>query len=132
MPMPTRRFFAASVLGAVVAMPVLAHAATAQDFDAKAFAEAQQTGRPILVAIHAWWCPVCLVQKVIVNTLITARRYDDLAYFVVDYDRGKDQVRRFGAQRQSTLIVYRGRNEMGRSVGETNDGSIAELVAKVL
>ena len=130
--MLTRRLFTASVIGVVVANAAPAHAATAQDFDAKAFAEAQQAGRPILVAIHAWWCPVCLVQKVIVNTLITARRYDDLVYFVVDYDRQKNQVRQFGAQRQSTLIVYRGRSEMGRSVGETNDGSITELVAKIL
>ncbi len=130
--MLTRRLFTASALGAVIVMPAPAHAATAQDFDARIFAEAQQAGRPILVAIHAWWCPVCLVQKVIVNTLIAAPRYDGLVYFVVDYDRQKDQVRRFGAQRQSTLIVFRGRNELGRSVGETNDGSIAELVTKIL
>jgi len=132
MRMPTRRLLLAGIIGAVAANIAPAHAANAQEFDATAFADAQQSGRPILVAIHAWWCPVCLVQKVIINTVIGARRYDDLAYFVVDYDRQKDLVRRFGAQRQSTLIVFRGRMEMGRSVGETNDGSIVELVAKAL
>jgi hypothetical protein len=33
-------------------------------------------------------------------------------------------------QKQSTLIVFKGKQEAGRSTGDTNAGSIAALVGK--
>jgi len=41
-------------------------------------------------------------------------------------------VKQFKAQVQSTLIVYRGRNEVARSVGETDEGRIRALLDKAL
>ena len=50
----------------------------------------------------------------------------------VDFDSQKDVLRRFGVQRQSTLIVFKGATEMGRSVGDTGKTSIEALLAKGL
>ena len=130
--MLTRRIFAFGVAAAGFTSAAPGHAASAHDFDAKAFADAQQAGRPIFIAIHARCCPVCLVQKLIVNALLLDRKYDGLIYFVADFDRQKYQVRQFGVLKQSTLIVFRGRYERGRSTGETNHESIAELMARLL
>ena len=130
--MPTRRLFAALIVVAAVCLSTPGHAASAQDFASKTFAEAQNAGRPILIAVHARWCPVCMVQKLVMNTLLWDRKFDEVIYLVVDFDRQKDQVRRFGAMTQSTLIVFRGRVEQGRSVGETDRESISELMEKVL
>ena len=44
----------------------------------------------------------------------------------------KDVLRRFNVQRQSTLIVFKGKQEAGRSVGDTNAASIEALLAKGL
>lgn len=41
-------------------------------------------------------------------------------------------MRRFGAQMQSTLIAYKGRAEVGRSVGETQPEWIEQLLEKTL
>jgi thioredoxin len=41
-------------------------------------------------------------------------------------------VMRFGARLQSTLIVFKGDKEEGRSVGDTNRASIAALLNKAL
>ena len=38
----------------------------------------------------------------------------------------------FNVQRQSTLIVFKGKQEAGRSVGDTNAASIEALLAKGL
>ncbi|CCE02732.1 putative Thioredoxin (H-type,TRX-H) (fragment) [Bradyrhizobium sp. STM 3809] len=38
----------------------------------------------------------------------------------------------FGAQMQSTLIVFKGTTETGRSVGDTKEASISALLDKSL
>jgi len=50
----------------------------------------------------------------------------------VDFDSMKPVVKQFGAQMQSTLIVFKGAAEQGRSVGDTKQDSIAALLDKSL
>jgi thiol-disulfide isomerase/thioredoxin len=121
---------AAVAAGAAVATP--ASAADPQPFDDAAFGRAQKAGKPIFVAIHASWCPICKAQKPILAELMADSRFKDLVYFTIDFDSQKDLVRRFGAQKQSTLISFKGATEQGRSVGDSNRGSIAALLNKVL
>ena len=101
-------------------------------FDVQAFTDAQKAGRPILVAIHASWCPTCKVQTPILSELTADPKFKNLAYFVVDFDSEKDLVERFGARMQSTLIVFKGNKEEGRSVGDTNRVSIEALLNKIV
>jgi thioredoxin 1 len=101
-------------------------------YDARAFEAAQGEGRPILVQISAPWCPICRAQKPILAALSADPRFKALAVFTIDFDTQRDLVRRFGAQMQSTLIVYRGKTEVARSVGETQPEWIEQLLEKVL
>ena len=121
---------AAAALGTTALAP--AFAASQQPFDAKAFADAQKAGKPILVAIHAPWCPICTAQKPILSELMADRKFSELAYFTIDFDSQKDLVRQFSAQKQSTLIAFKGSNERGRSVGDSKRESITALVNKTL
>lgn len=41
-------------------------------------------------------------------------------------------MRRFNVQKQSTLIVFKGNQETGRSTGDTNATSIQALLGKAL
>jgi thiol-disulfide isomerase/thioredoxin len=121
---------AAVIAGALGLSP--AFAASPQPFNAEAFAEAQKAGRPILVAIHASWCPTCKAQTPILGQLTDDPKLKNLAYFMIDFDSQKDLVEHFGARMQSTLIVFKGNTEEGRSVGDTNRASIAVLLNKAL
>jgi thiol-disulfide isomerase/thioredoxin len=121
---------AAAAVSTVAIVP--AFATGPQPFDAAAFAEAQKAGKPIFVAIHASWCPICKAQAPILSELMADSKFKNLVYFTIDFDSQKDLVRRFGAQTQSTLIAFKGDKEQGRSVGDTNRGSIAALLNKVL
>ena len=121
-------------LAAVLAMAVLATPAQADPipFEAGAFAAAQKAGRPILVEVSAPWCPICKTQKPILASLSAEPRFKDLAVFTIDFDSQRDLVRRFEARMQSTLIVYKGKTEVGRSVGETQPEWIEQLLEKAL
>jgi thiol-disulfide isomerase/thioredoxin len=126
-----------SLLLAIVASIALlgalpASAAEWKTFDAAAFAQAQKEGKPILVDIFAVWCPVCRAQNPILTQLTREPKFDNMVVFKVDYDEQKADVRALKATSQSTLIVYNGETEKGRSVGDTNQASIAALLDKAL
>ena len=52
--------------------------------------------------------------------------------FRVDFDDQKPVVKAFGADMQSTLIVFKGATEVGRVVGETDAGAIEALLRKAI
>jgi len=131
--MLSRRSILLAALCAVSAFALTpAFAANPQPFDAKQFAEAPKAGKPILVAIHASWCSTCKAQTPIIGELTASPKFKNLAYFVIDFDSQKDLVSRFGARMQSTLIVFKGDKEEGRSVGDTNRASIAILLDRAI
>jgi thiol-disulfide isomerase/thioredoxin len=111
------------------AMPSFASEAV---FTQQAFEAAQKAGKPILVHITATWCPTCKAQKPILGELTAEPKFKDMAVFDVDFDSQKSVVRAFKAQAQSTLITFKGDKEVGRSVGDTNAGSIATLLDKAV
>lgn len=130
-----RVFNGAIVAGALVAAAQFGSAwadNTVVPFSAEAFRAAQASGSPILVEIHADWCPTCKAQKPILDKLTADPKFKDMKIFRVDFDAMKPEVKQFGAQMQSTLIVFKGTAEQGRSVGDTKEASIAALLDKSL
>jgi len=117
-------------VSAAFATPALA--TQTKTFDLQSFAAAQKEGKPILVGIHASWCPTCKAQDPILGVLMAESKFKSLVYFVVDFDNQKDAVKFFGARTQSTLIAFKGATETGRSVGDTSRTSIAALLGKTL
>jgi len=131
----SRRSFGGAVVAAGLGLAGLlwpALAATPVPFSAEAFKAAQAAGGPILVEIHADWCPTCKAQGPILDKLAADPKFKDLKIFRVDFDGMKAAVKEFKAQSQSTLIVFKGPVEKGRSVGDTRLSSIAALLDKSL
>jgi thioredoxin 1 len=130
--MLTRRFILGAVLAAGTLAASPAFAANAHAFDAKAFAAAQQAGKPILIAVHAPWCPTCKAQEPILSDLRADPKFKELVYFVIDFDSQKDLLKRFAVRAQSTLIAFKGAKEEARSVGDTKRDSIFAMVGKAI
>lgn len=85
------------------------------------FAKVAETGKPVLVDITASWCPVCHVQKSVINrALMSNPAYANYVILDVDFDSQKDAVRHFDATSQSTLIFFKGGKEVARLVGVTD------------
>ena len=103
-------------------------------FSSAAFAQAQDANALIVVHINAFWCSTCGVQRNALTDILAQLKktpaFADLVVFAVDFDGQKDLVKRFGVQSQGTLIVYRGHNEVGRSLGDTDEASITALLTR--
>jgi len=102
-----------------------------EDFDARAFAAAQSSGRGVLVAIGTAWCPVCSRQGALLTRLSNETIYQDLLLLHVDYDSQPAVARAFHANEQGTLIGFHGAQEIGRLVGVTNETTIRAFLNKI-
>jgi thioredoxin 1 len=103
-------------------------AIAAQPFDSTAFKQAQAAGKTVLIDVTAPWCPTCRQQAPI--TAQIEKEEPNLVVYEVDFDTAKDTLKRFRVQYQSTLIVFKGAKEVGRSTGDTDPARIRALVAK--
>ncbi len=116
------------LIALLAAGPVLA---AGQPYEQATFDALQKQGRPILVLIHADWCPVCRAQAPIIDTLLKEKDFQPITALRVDFDKQKPAVRYFRAVRQSTLIVFKGGKEVARSLGDTSEAGITALLMNV-
>ena len=123
------RFILSLVAGLLFAM---ASWAAGKPFDQAGFEAAQAARKPILVEVHADWCPTCRAQEPIISELMRDPKNADFVVLRVDFDHQKDVVKRLRTQYQSTLIVFKGTKEVSRSTGETRKDAIAAQLAKAL
>ena len=87
-------------------------------------------GQPVLVWIHADWCATCKAQGKVLPGLLRRPELADIRVLKVDFDSRKPLVREFRAFQQSTLIMFRGGRETGRSIGDTDPDSLRALLSK--
>jgi thioredoxin len=91
-----------------------------------------QSGQPVLVAIHADWCSTCKTQERILQELLPQPEFNRVKVLRVDFDQQRDVVRSFGVQYQSTLIAFKNGHEVGRSTADMSPVRIAELLRATL
>lgn len=109
--------------------------ATTESFAAERFAELQAEGALVLVDVAAPWCGTCVIQGNILAAYQAEKPDVPLLILRVDYDTQKDVLAALRAPPQSTLILFRGEQELWRSVGEIDretivaalDGGVASL-----
>lgn len=113
-------------------LSTVASAADKRPFDQTSFEAARQIGKSILVEVYAHWCPTCWVQQPILSHLLKQPKFKDLVVFVVNFNSQRSALRLLNAQQQSTLIVFKGGKEIGRSVGDVDAAFIEMLLDKAI
>lgn len=62
--------------------------------------------------------------------LLQKKQYSGVALFRVNYDTQKDVMKQLGVRERSSLIMFKGAKEVGRSTGHTEEMIIEELLDK--
>lgn len=132
----TRLFLLLAAVGAVLAgaMQFTAQAQNTgwQAYDAAAFSAAQNDGKTIVVDVYADWCPTCRAQAPILDELRAERASADILFVKVNFDDEKAFLRTHRIPRQSTVLVFRGKREVARSIAETNRSRLRGVVLGAL
>lgn len=125
-----RKFSAIWLLGLLFTAPLMAQ--PIQPFTTAALKAAQAKGTPVLVDAYASWCPTCRKQAPTIDAMANDPAFSKLLILRLDYDNQSDEKRALGITTQSTLIVFDGNKEAGRSVGVTDPAQIKALAQSAL
>lgn len=130
-PFSRRAMLAGSALlaAAFVAAPSLALAPGFTAYTKGAFDAALKGSKPVLVHVHAEWCPVCKKQESVFNELSKTPDFAKLSAFTVDFDKEAEFKKANNIANQSVILVFKGGKEIARSGGETDKAKIAALIA---
>ena len=123
------RWSAGALVGLALSTAALA---VGQPFDQARFEAAQKANKPILVVVHADWCNTCRTQEPILQSLLKQPKYAGVEVFRVDFDKQKNVLREFRVQWQSTLIVFKGKQEIERSTAVVDPAAIEAQLAMAL
>jgi thioredoxin 1 len=112
-----------------IAVPAFSLASGFAPYTKPAFDAALKGSKPVLVHVHAEWCPVCKKQELVFNELAGSADFRKLSAFVVDFDKETDFKKAHGVNNQSVVLVFKGGKEVARSGGVTDKIKLAEFVA---
>jgi thiol-disulfide isomerase/thioredoxin len=113
-------------------MSTTAIAAPVQKFSTAALQAAKRAGKPVLVDIHADWCPTCRRQAPTIEAISRDPAFAKLVILKLDFDAQVAERTVLSVTKQSTLIAYNGRNERSRATGITDPAQIKALAATAL
>jgi len=101
-------------------------------FNREAYDKAKAEGKTILVDFDASWCPVCKKQAEASPQVLKQDKFQRVVVFKADYDSAKELKKQLKITHQSTLVLFKGKKEVGREQGITTASSIGELLEKGL
>jgi thioredoxin 1 len=123
------RLLAALSAMSIVAISAPANAGSIQPYSVTAFKAAQTAGKPILVDVHADWCPTCRAQAPTIQEIARDPAFAKLVIFKINFDDQVKDREALNVRKQSTLIVYKGAAEKGRVTGITDRLDIRKFAA---
>jgi thiol-disulfide isomerase/thioredoxin len=121
-------------LAVAASMLALTGAAIADEvpFNQAQYAQAVAAGKPVVVYLHADWCPTCRAQQPVVDRLSKEPRLKDVTIFVADFDKETALEKTLKVSQQSTFVVFKQGHEVTRSTGQTSEPAIRAVLEQAL
>ena len=98
------------------------------NFTFEKFEKAQQEGKTIV--INAWneWCSTCATQSKIFADAVND--FKDVEFLFYEQTKHKDIAKNLDIKFWTTIVVYKGNNEISRKIGLTKKEDIYQLINK--
>ena len=98
------------------------------NFDLKKLIDTQKSGKTIV--IHSWnkYCATCATQFKVFDQAL--KDFKNVEFMFYEQNRNKDIAKSLGVQYWTTIVVYKGKDEIAREIGLTSKDQIYELIKK--
>jgi len=101
-------------------------------FDKELFNKAQSEGKIVLVSSWIKYCSSCanqikVLQKAKIEGELSDIKFDNIEYFSFDV-KNIEIANLFDVKYQTTLLIFKGDQEVYRSIGETTEDLIYEAL----
>ena len=98
------------------------------NFDLKKLFEIQKTGKTIVINSWNKYCSTCAAQTKVFDQAM--KDFKDVEFLFYEQDKNKDIAKTLGINYWTTIVVFKGQNEVGREMGLTDKDQIYDLINK--
>ena len=98
------------------------------NFSIKIFEEAKASEKTIVVNSFEVWCGTCSKQTKILNQ--AEKEFKDIIFLSYEQSKNKKIAQLLGIKFWTTIVVYKGDNEIVRIVGQTDKEIIYSVIQK--
>ena len=98
------------------------------NFSVKIFEKAKASGKTVVVNSYEVWCGTCSKQTKILNQ--AEKEFKDIIFLSYEQSKNKEIAQLLGIKFWTTIVVYKGNNEIVRIIGQTDKEIIYSAILK--
>ena len=98
------------------------------NFSEEVFENAKASGKTVVVNSFEIWCGTCSKQTKILDQ--AEKEFKDVVFLSYEQSKNKNVAEKLGIKFWTTIVVYKGNNEVVRIVGQTDKKIIYSAIQK--
>jgi len=98
------------------------------NFSEEIFENAKASGKTVVINSYEVWCGTCSKQTKILNQ--AEKEFKDIIFLSYEQSKNKNIAQLLGIKFWTTIVVYKGDNEIARIVGQTDKEIIYSVIRK--
>ena len=98
------------------------------NFSEEIFENAKASGKTVVVNSYEVWCGTCSKQTKILDQ--AEKKFRDIVFLSYEQSKNKDIAQKLAIKFWTTIVVYKGDNEIARIVGQTDKETIYSAIQK--
>jgi thioredoxin 1 len=98
------------------------------NFSIEAFEKAKISGKTIVINSYEVWCGTCSAQTKVLNQ--AEKEFKEIIFLSYEQSKNKDIAKKLDIKYWTTIVVYKGNNEVSRLIGQTKKETIYSAIKK--
>jgi len=98
------------------------------NFSEEIFENAKASGKTVVVISYEVWCGTCSKQTKILDQ--ADKEFIDIVFLSFEQSKNKDIAQKLGIKFWTTIVVYKGNDEVARIIGQTDKEAIYSAIQK--
>ena len=98
------------------------------NFSEEVFENARASGKTVVVNSYEIWCGTCSKQTKILDQ--AEKKFKDVVFLSYEQSKNKNIAQKLGIKFWTTIVVYKGSDEVARIVGQTDKETIYSAIQK--
>ena len=98
------------------------------NFSEEIFKNAKASGKTVVVNSYEVWCGTCSKQTEILNQ--AEKEFKNIVFLSYEQSKNKDIAQKLGIKFWTTIVVYKGSDEVARIVGQIDKEVIYSAIQK--
>ena len=98
------------------------------NFSEEIFENAKSSGKTVVVNSYEVWCGTCSKQTKILDQ--AEKEFTDIVFLSYEQSKNEGIAQKLGIKFWTTIVVYKGNDEVARIVGQTDKETIYSAIQK--